>query len=109
MKFFHAFETQVEPADHQQRQVRPGGETADEQGQRDEDELVDRRALGDGPDDGKFSLGDHAADLPGVQGQIVAEHAGGFGRGLFRQDRDVVEDRSDVIKQGEETTGYQSG
>jgi hypothetical protein len=70
-QFFDAFETQVGATDHQQRDHQPGGQRADDQGRGHQDQLVEERALGDGPDDGNFPRGVQSRDLIGIEGQVV--------------------------------------
>ena len=109
-------------ADHEQRRDSPGNEGADEQRRRHEDDLVDQRALGHGPDNGNLALGAHARDLLGVKGQVIAQHAGrllrshlghdghivGHGHALAGRDLGheghVVKDRCNIVKQHQQTS-----
>ena len=51
---------------------------------------------------GSSRLGADAGDLLGVERQVVAQHAGGLLRGDLGQKRHVVEDRGDIVEQGEQ-------
>ena len=100
-QFFHAFETQVCAAYHQQRRNRGGQEERQQQRQRHEDDFVDERAFGDGPDNRQLPIGGNAGYLVGVQRQVVADYAGGFFGGHFGHQGDVVQNGRDVVEQGE--------
>jgi len=107
-------------------QTKPDGagekNNGDEQRRKHEDDLVDQRALGHGPDHGNLALGAHARDLLGVEGQVIAQHAGrllrshlghdghivGHGHALAGRDLGheghVVKDRCNIVKQHQQTS-----
>ena len=97
-----AFETQVGPPDHQQRQDQPRRERADEQGDRHQDHLVEQGALGHRPHHRQLAVGGHAGDLLGIEGQVVTEHTGRLLRGHLGQDGHVIEYGGDVVEQGKQ-------
>jgi hypothetical protein len=51
---------------------------------------------------GSSRLGLHAGDLLGVEGEVVAEHAGGLLGGDLGHGGDVVQDGGDVVDQCEQ-------
>ena len=81
--------------------VKPGQQRCDAERSRHQDGLVDQRALGHRPHHRQFAVGLDAADLLGIQGQVVAEHAGGLLGGDFGHHADVVQQGGDVVEQGE--------
>jgi hypothetical protein len=96
-------------ADHEQRQHQPRQEPADEEGRRDDDRLVERRALGHRPHHRQLAIGADPRDLLGVEREIVAQDPGGLlGRDLG-QGRDVVEDRRDVVEERQQAGGHRAG
>jgi hypothetical protein len=95
-------ETQVKAAEHQQRHHRPGDEAADRQRRRHQDQLVLQRTDGDRPDHRQLALGPHPGHLLRIEREVVAEHAGSLLGGHLGHQRDVVEDRGDVIEQGKQ-------
>ncbi len=98
---------QVGPADHEQGQNGPGRHQADSQGRRDQDQLVAEGPLGHRPDHRQFALGAHPRHLLGIQGQVIAQDPGGLARRDLGHNRDVIEDCSDVVEQGEQAgTGH---
>ncbi|MNY11512.1 hypothetical protein D3C86_1445440 [compost metagenome] len=109
-EFLETFETQVGAADHQQRRDQPRNERTDRQGGRHQDQLVDERALGYRPYHRDFPLGAYAADLLGVERQIVTEYAGRLLRCHFGHQRHIVEYRGDVVDQQQQTAScHESG
>ena len=98
-QLFEALETQVGPTQHQQGRNQPRCKGADRQGRWHQDGLVEHRALGYRPHHWELALGAHAADLLGVEGEIVAEHARRLPRCDFGHGRDVVENAGDVVEQ----------
>ena len=99
-EFFDPFKTQEGAADHQEGDNRPGRYGADEERGGHQDQLVEGGSFGDRPHHRKLAFGGDSGDLLGVQGEVVAEHAGGFFGGDFGHHRHVVEDRRDVVDQG---------
>jgi hypothetical protein len=68
-------------------------------------DLVEQRPLGDRPDHGQLAVRAHAGDLLGVEREVVADHAGRLAGGHAREQGDVVEQRRDVVDEGEEPGG----
>jgi hypothetical protein len=100
-QFLETFEAQVGAAHHQQRRDGLRQERRDRERGRHQDRLVAQRAERHRPDDRQLAVGIHAADLLGIQGQVVAQHAGRLlGRDLAHQG-DVVEHAGDVVDQGQ--------
>ena len=89
-------------ADHEQWHHGPRREGADGQRRRHKDGLVQQRTLGDGPHDRQLAIGPQAGHLLGVEREIVAQHARGLLRGDLGEHRHVVEQRGDVVEQGEQ-------
>jgi hypothetical protein len=101
-ELFHAFETEVEAAQHQERRDRRRQQRADRQRRRHQDQLVLQRADAHRPDHRQFALGAHAGHLLRVQREVVAEHAGGLFRRDLGHQRHVVEDGGNVVEQCEQ-------
>ena len=99
-EFLEAFVAEEGATKHQQRRYRPGRKGTDQQGSRHQNQLVLERALGHRPDHRQLPFGPHAADLLGVQRQVVAEYPGSFLGRHFGHYRHIVENGGDVIKQG---------
>ncbi|MDT4856299.1 hypothetical protein FQZ97_906860 [compost metagenome] len=99
-QLLEAFVTEKSAAEHQQRGDRPGRQQDDDQRRRHQNQLVQQRALGHRPDHRQLALGPDPRDLLGIQGQVVAEHAGGLLRGDLGHQRHVVEHAGDIVKQG---------
>ena len=106
-ELLEAFVAEERATHHQQRRDGPGRERADREGGRHEDDLVDHRALGDAPDHRQFAIRIHTGHLLRIQGEVVAEHAGGLLRRDLRQNGDIVEDRGDVVDQCEQAASGQ--
>ena len=96
-------------AEHQQRGDEPGHERADRERRRDEDRLVDQRALGHRPHHGQLAARAHTGDLLRVERQIVTEHSGGLLRGGLGEDCDVVQHAGDVVEERKEAAGGHRG
>ena len=98
---------QIRPAEHQQQRHRPGQQGTDQKRRGNQDHLVEQRPAGHRPDHRQLAVGLHPGDLLGVERQVVAQHAGGLLRRHLGHQRDVVEERGDVIDQCEQTaTGH---
>ncbi|MOA03186.1 hypothetical protein D3C78_1226740 [compost metagenome] len=102
-------ETEEGAPQHQQRRDRPGGKRTDQQGGRDQDQLVEKRTLGDSPHHRQLPVRSNPGDLLGIQGKVITEHPSSLlGRHLGHH-RDVVEDGGNVINQCEQATSSQVG
>ena len=102
------FKTQKSPAYHQQRRDSPRRESADKQRCRYQNQLVDKRALGHGPNHRQFPVGHNTGNLLRVKRQIVAQHASGlFGRHLGQHGH-VVKNAGDVVNQCKQATGHKN-
>jgi hypothetical protein len=97
-----ALEAEERPADHQQGGDRPGGEPADRQRRRHQDQLVHRGALGHRPDHRQLAVRVDAGDLLRVERQVIPQHPRGLLGGYLGHRGHVVEDRGDVVEEGEE-------
>ena len=87
---------------HEQRSHRPRRQSADNEGRRHQDGLVDGGSLGHRPHDRQLAVGTDAGYLLGVERQVVAQHACGLPRGDLGEQRHVVESRGDIVEQGEQ-------
>ncbi|MNS98891.1 hypothetical protein D3C72_1332720 [compost metagenome] len=102
-ELLEALETQVRTTDHQQWRDQPRHERTDRQRRWHQNQFVDERALGHGPDYGDFPFGTHAGDLLGVERQIIAEYAGGLLGGHFAHQRHVVQHGGNIVDQHQQT------
>ena len=73
-----AFKAEIETAEHQQDRHQDRQHRGYQQGRRNQDQLVEEATLGHRPHHRDFTLRPHAGDFLRVDGQIVAQHAGGF-------------------------------
>ena len=64
--------------------------------------LFSREPLATAHTTGQLAVGSHAGHLLGVERQVVAQHARGLPRRDLGEDRHVVEQRGDVVDQGEQ-------
>jgi hypothetical protein len=89
-------------ADHEQGHHGPRREGADGERRRHKDGLVRQRTLGDGPHNRQLAIGPQASHLLCVEREVVAQHARGLLCGDLGEHRHVVEQRGDVVEQGEQ-------
>ena len=105
-ELFKTLKAQEGAAHHKQRCDRPGREGTDGQRRRNQNSLVDERALGHGPHHGQFAVGFHARDLLRIERQVVTQHASRFLGCDFGQQGHVVQYAGDVIDQGKQAGGH---
>jgi hypothetical protein len=103
---FGALEAQVRAAEHQDHLDEGGGNLAQHQGGRQDDQqLVAHRARGDLADDRQLALGGEPADIRGCHGRVVDHHPGGLRARPPGRQADVVDggggelrERGDVVE-----------
>jgi hypothetical protein len=111
-----ALVTEVGTTQHEERRDRPGGESAErERARQQEQELVAQRPEGDPADDRQFTLGREAHDIARCDRGIVDDHARGLRAGLGGLSGDVVEgrrgglrERRDIVQQGNQSDAHKS-
>ena len=100
------FEAQVESSKHEDRDDEPGGESTEEEGDGEDDEFVQQRALGDRPQDGDLPCSVKTGGFFGVDCEVVPEDSCGvFGRDLGHRGT-AIQHRSDIVKEGEQSYGH---
>ena len=107
-----ALVTEVGAADHQDRGEQERRELAQQQRDRQDDQqLVAQRSLGDPPDDREFPLGFESLHVPRGHRCVVDHHPGrldagpaGAGRDVVQRRRRQLDQRSNVIEKGKQTT-----
>ena len=107
--FFEALVTKESAAQHQERRDDPREHGAQDQCCGHHDELVERRPLEHCPHDREFALGAHAGDLLGVEREVVAQDTSRFPGRDLRHDRHVIEQRGNIIEQGQQAASGHNG
>ena len=100
-----SFVAEIEPAEHQQGRHETRKEFAQDKGCRHDNQLVEKGAPGHGPDHGKSRRALNPTDLLGIKGEIILADPALFFRRNLRIQRDIVEQRGDVIQQSEQAGG----